>query len=490
MPHRLTIAAAARALHSGQLSAVELTRACLERIAALNPTLNALITVTAETALAEADAADRRRRQDEVPPLTGIPLVLKDLFCTQGVRTTCGSRILRDFVPPYDATVTRRLKAAGAVLLGKANMDEFAMGSSNETSHFGPCRNPWDTERTPGGSSGGSAAAVAADLCCGALGTDTGGSIRQPAALTATTGLKPTYGRISRFGMIAFASSLDQAGSLTKDVTDAALLLQALAGHDPLDATSIDTPAPDYGPALDRGAGGLTIGLPDEYFGDGLADPVRAALTAAQQTLEREGAVFKRISLPHTGAAIPTYYIIAPAEASSNLARFDGVKFGHRCANPRDLRDLYCHSRAEGFGAEVQRRIMLGTYVLSAGYYDAYYRKAQKVRRLIADDFRAAFREVDVILTPTTPETAFRLGERTGDPVRMYLSDIFTINVNLAGLPGLSLPCGFDAGGLPIGLQLIGPTLGEEVLLQTGAAFQRATDWHARKPDLPGPAGR
>ncbi len=390
--------------------------------------------------------------------------------------------MLQAFCPPYESTVTRRLKEAGAVVLGKTNMDEFAMGSSNETSFFGPVRNPWDTTRTPGGSSGGSAAAVAAGLCLAAIGTDTGGSIRQPAAMTGITGLKPTYGRVSRYGMIAFASSLDQAGPMTHSIADAALLLHAMAGHDPLDSTSIDSPVPDYRDELTANLKPLRIGIPAEYFAEGLSDSVRKAVEQAIVTFQELGATCLPLSLPCTPYAIPTYYVIAPAEASSNLARYDGVRFGHRCNNPQDLRDMYARSRSEGFGAEVKRRIMLGTYVLSSGYYDAYYRKAQKVRRLIADDFQAAFTQVDLLLTPTAPETAFRIGEKDQDPVRMYLSDIFTINVNLAGLPGLSLPCGFDEHNLPIGLQLIGRPLEEGTLLAAGHAFQQATDWHLRRP--------
>ncbi|MEO5362704.1 MAG: Asp-tRNA(Asn)/Glu-tRNA(Gln) amidotransferase subunit GatA [Magnetococcus sp. DMHC-8] len=478
----LSLAHAADLLRQRSLSAVELTRFFLDRIAARNPELNAFITVDAEGALAAARAADDRLARGEATPLTGLPLAVKDLFCTRGLRTTCASRMLQSFCPPYESTVTRRLKEAGAVVLGKTNMDEFAMGSSNETSFFGPVRNPWDLTRTPGGSSGGSAAAVAAGLCLAAIGTDTGGSIRQPAAMTGITGLKPTYGRVSRYGMIAFASSLDQAGPMTRSVADAALLLHTMAGHDPLDATSIDAPVPDYRDDLSAGARTLRIGIPAEYFADGLADEVRRALEQAQETFRQLGARCQAVSLPCTAYAIPTYYVIAPAEASANLARYDGVRFGHRCENPKDLRDMYTRSRAEGFGTEVKRRIMLGTYVLSSGYYEAYYRKAQKVRRLIADDFHAAFTQVDLLLTPTTPETAFRLGEKHNDPVQMYLSDIFTINVNLAGLPAISLPCGFDANQLPIGMQLIGRPLQESTLLAAGQAFQQLTDWHLRSP--------
>ncbi|MBF0164610.1 MAG: Asp-tRNA(Asn)/Glu-tRNA(Gln) amidotransferase subunit GatA [Magnetococcales bacterium] len=480
-----TLAHAARALAAREISSVELTRACLARIQRYQPSLNAFVTVDAEGALAAAGEADAKRpRGAGITPLTGIPLAIKDIFCTEGMRTTCASRMLENFRPPYESTVTARLRAAGAVLLGKTNMDEFAMGSSNETSFFGPVANPWDLKRTPGGSSGGSAAAVAAGLCVAALGTDTGGSIRQPAAMTGITGLKPTYGRVSRFGMIAFASSLDQAGPMTRDIADAALLLQQMAGHDPKDSTSINAPVPDYHAALEQPVRGMRIGLPREYFSEGLHPESRAAIEAAIEVYRALGAEIVPISLAYTGHAIPTYYIIAPAEASSNLARYDGIRFGHRCDQPRDLKDLYARTRAEGFGPEVKRRIMLGTYVLSSGYYDAYYRKAQRVRRLIAEDFARAFRDHDlsVILTPTAPETAFELGAKNQDPVSMYLSDIYTINVNLAGLPGASLPCGFDAKGLPIGFQLIARPLDEVAILTVGHAYQQATQWHAARP--------
>ncbi|MBF0158582.1 MAG: Asp-tRNA(Asn)/Glu-tRNA(Gln) amidotransferase subunit GatA [Magnetococcales bacterium] len=480
-----TLAQASEALHAGHCSALELTQALLQRIERLDPHIGAYITLDPEGALEQARHADQRIASGDAGPLTGIPLAHKDIFCTRGLRTSCGSRMLANFVPPYDATVTSRLRQAGAVILGKSNMDEFAMGSSTESSWFGVTRNPWDLTRTPGGSSGGSAAAVAARLCLAATGTDTGGSIRQPAALTGTVGLKPTYGRVSRFGMIAFASSLDQAGPMTQTVADAALLLQQMAGFDPLDATSIDAPVPDYQAAMTQQTGPLRIGLPREYLhDDNLAPDVVAAMTTAQQVWRDLGVTFQEVSLPHTRYAVPTYYILAPAEASSNLARYDGVKFGYRCQQPQDVQDLHSRSRAEGFGAEVKRRIMLGTYVLSSGYYDAYYRKAQKVRRLIADDFYQAFRSVDLLLTLTSPDTAFPLATRTADPVTMYLSDIFTINVNLAGLPALALPCGFDRQGLPIGMQLIGRPLDEAGLLRAGHLFQQATEWHCRRPDL------
>ncbi|MBF0109353.1 MAG: Asp-tRNA(Asn)/Glu-tRNA(Gln) amidotransferase subunit GatA [Magnetococcales bacterium] len=471
-------------LRARKLSARDLTAAFLERIDRLNPILNAFITIDHEGAMAAARQADERLDRGQSTGLTGIPVAVKDLFCTENLTTTCGSRMLAGFRPPYESTVTRKLKEAGAIILGKTNMDEFAMGSSNETSWFGPVKNPWDTRLIPGGSSGGSAAALAARLALATIGSDTGGSIRQPAALTGITGLKPTYGRISRYGMIAFASSLDQAGPMTLSAADAALVLQVLSGHDPSDSTSIQADVPDYSAALNTSMEGVRIGIPVEYRPDTLDPEIARALDAAQEVFVQQGATLVPLSLPHTRHAIPTYYIIAPAEASSNLARYDGIRFGYRCQDPRDLGDLYTRSRSEGFGAEVRRRIMLGTYVLSSGYYDAYYRKAQKVRRLIADDFQRAFAQVDLLLTPTTPGTAFPLGEKVDDPVAMYLSDIFTINVNLAGLPALSLPCGADTRGLPIGMQLIAPILKEDRLLAVAHAFQSATSWHQRKPEL------
>ncbi|MGN7614325.1 Asp-tRNA(Asn)/Glu-tRNA(Gln) amidotransferase subunit GatA, partial [Magnetococcales bacterium HHB-1] len=427
---------------------------------------------------------DQKIAQGIDQPLLGVPIAHKDLFCTKDLRTTCSSRMLHNFIPPYDATVTTRLKETGAVILGKTNMDEFAMGSSTETSWFGNTRNPWNLDCTPGGSSGGSAAAVSADLCIAATGTDTGGSIRQPAALCGITGLKPTYGRISRFGMIAFASSLDQAGPMCKSVEDAAIMLQTMAGFDPKDSTSINTPVPNYQEALKENIQGLKIGIPKEYFAHNLPEDIQNALQETLKTFESLGAKCIDISLPHSDYAVPTYYIIAPAEASSNLARYDGVKYGYRCKDPKDLHDLYFRTRAEGFGAEVKRRIMLGTYVLSSGYYDAYYRKAQKTRRLIANDFTQAFENVDLIFAPTTPSTTFKLGEKTDDPVEMYLSDIFTINVNLAGLPSLALPCGFDQNQLPIGCQLIGKPLDEATLLRAGYHYQQNSAWHQQKPPL------
>ena len=480
MLHNLSIGELGRELAAGRISSVELTRHFLGRIERFNPALNALITLTAEQALAEAGAADRRRAQGERGPLLGIPLIHKDIFCTDGVRTSCGSRMLDNFIAPYDATVVTRLKAAGTVMLGKANMDEFAMGSSNETSYYGPVKTPWDTSKVPGGSSGGSAAAAAARLAAFTTGTDTGGSIRQPAALTGVTGVKPTYGRVSRFGMIAFASSLDQAGVLARSAEDAALVLQAMAGFDPRDSTSIDTPVPDYPAGLNQPLEGLKIGLLREFF-DGLEPRNAALIHDALKVYRSLGAETVDVSLPHLPLSVPTYYVVAPAECSSNLSRFDGVRFGYRCADPKDLLDLYKRSRGEGFGAEVKRRIMTGTYVLSAGYFDAYYLKAQKVRRLITDDFRAAFTHADLLIGPTTPTPAFPIGAKIDDPITMYLNDIYTIGANLAGLPGLSLPCGF-VDGLPMGLQLIGPHFSEGRLLNAAHRFQTATDWHARSP--------
>jgi len=483
-----SVAELSRALQAREVSSRELTEASLGRIARLDPALNAFITVTAEQALAAADAADARLARGDGGPLTGVPLAHKDIFCTRGVLTTCGSKMLGNFVAPYDATVVERLAAAGTVSVGKTNMDEFAMGSSNETSFFGPVRNPWDLERSPGGSSGGSAAAVAAGLVPAATGTDTGGSIRQPAALAGITGFKPSYGRCSRYGMIAFASSLDQAGVLTRSAEDAALLMQAMAGFDPRDSTSADLPVPDYVAALERPLKGRRVGVPPQFFDEGLDAQCAARVREALQVLEALGAQIVEVALPHLGLSVPTYYIVAPAEASSNLARFDGARFGHRSAAAGSLEEMYKRSRQEGFGAEVKRRIMTGTYVLSAGYYDAYYLQAQKARQLIADDLRKAFEQVDVIAGPTAPTPAFRLGEKTGDPVQMYLNDIYTIAVNLAGVPGISIPCGF-AGGLPVGLQLIGPAFGEEAVLNFAHQYQAATDWHRREPPEPAAAG-
>lgn len=468
-------------LDRGEVTSEEITRAYLDRIEALNPKLNAYITVTPELALEMARAADARIRAGEAGPLTGIPVGLKDLLVTKGVRTTCASRILENFVPPYDGTAVARLREAGAVFLGKLNLDEFAMGSSNETSAFGPVRNPWDPERVPGGSSGGSAAAVAAGLAAATLGSDTGGSIRQPAALCGVVGLKPTYGRVSRYGLVAFASSLDQIGPLTWDVADAAWLFQAIAGHDPLDSTSIDRPVPDLA-TLEPDVKGLRVGVPREYFIEGLDPEVEAAVRRAIGVLEAQGAEVREVSLPHTEYAVATYYLIAPAEASSNLARYDGVKYGLRVPG-EDLIDTYRKTRAAGFGAEVKRRIMLGTYALSAGYYDAYYLKAQRVRARIAEDFRRAFAEVDVIACPTTPTPAFRLGEKVDDPLQMYLNDIFTIPANLAGIPGISVPCGLTGAGLPVGFQLLAGAFEEETLLRAAYAYEQAAGLD-RRPDL------
>lgn len=480
MLHNLSIGELADLLATKKISSVELTRHFLARIEAFNPELNALVTHTADLALQTAADADRRRAAGEAAPLLGIPLIHKDIFCTDGVRTSCGSRMLDNFVAPYDATVVERLKAAGAVMLGKANMDEFAMGSSNETSYYGPVKNPWARSKVPGGSSGGSAAATAARLAPFATGTDTGGSIRQPAALTGITGIKPTYGRVSRYGMIAFASSLDQAGVFARSAADAATVLQAMAGFDPKDSTSVDAPVPDYRAGLNLPLEGLKIGLLKEFF-DGLEARNTALIEDALRVYRSLGAKTVDVSLPHLPLSVPTYYVVAPAECSSNLSRFDGVRFGYRCEQPKDLMDLYQRSRGEGFGAEVKRRIMTGTYVLSAGYFDAYYLKAQKVRQLITDEFRAAFGKVDLLLGPTTPTPAFGIGAKIDDPVTMYLNDIYTIGANLAGLPGLSMPCGF-IDELPMGLQLIGPHFSEERILGAAHRFQQVTDWHRHCP--------
>ena len=480
--HQLTLAEIARGLAAKQFSSEELTRALLARIQALDPRLNAFITVTEALALEQARAADARRAAGESSPLLGAPIAHKDLFCTRGIRTSCGSRMLDNFEAPYDATVVEKLAAAGTVTLGKTNMDEFAMGSANENSHYGAVKNPWQLDHVPGGSSGGSAAAVAARLLPATTGTDTGGSIRQPAAFTNLTGLKPTYGRISRWGMIAYASSLDQAGPLARTAEDCALLLQGMAGFDPKDSTSIDEAVPDYSATLNDSLEGLRIGVPKEYFGAGLDPRIGERVQASIRELEKLGAVIKEISLPNMQHAIPAYYVIAPAEASSNLSRFDGVRFGYRCENPVDLTDLYKRSRGEGFGPEVQRRIMVGTYALSAGYYDAYYLKAQRIRRLIKNDFMAAFQEVDVILGPTTPNPAWKLGAKGNDPVAAYLEDVYTITANLAGLPGLSMPVGF-ADGLPVGAQLLAPYFQEGRLLNIAHRYQQVTDWHLQSPE-------
>ena len=470
------------ALAAKQISSVELTRLFLDRIRRLNGKLNAFITVDEEHSLGQARVADERRSRGEAGPLTGIPVAHKDIFCTRGLRTTCGSRMLAGYTSPYDAHVIERFDAAGAVQLGKTNMDEFAMGSSNETSHFGPVRNPWDAARVPGGSSGGSAAAVAARMAPAATGTDTGGSIRQPAALTGVSGLKPTYGVVSRYGMIAFASSLDQGGPMAKSAADLALLMNAMAGFDARDSTSLERPAEDYRRDLDLGLSGLRIGLPKEYFAEGVDPDVLARVGEAVRWFQGHGAKTVEITLPNTGLAVPVYYVIAPAEASSNLSRFDGVRYGHRAKEYANLDEMYRRTRAEGFGTEVKRRILIGTYVLSHGYYDAYYLQAQKVRRLIARDFADAFAHCDLIMGPTSPSTAFALGAKSDDPVQMYLNDIFTIPAPLAGLPGLSIPCGFDGKGLPVGLQIMGNYFTEATMLGAAHRYQQATDWHLRAP--------
>ncbi len=467
-------------LSRGAFSSVELVRGCLERIRQRNPELNAFISICEESALAEAAAADAARAAGDAKPLLGVPVAHKDIFCTRGLATTCGSRMLRDFAPPYDAGVVERLRGAGAVMIGKTNMDEFAMGSSNETSFFGPVRNPYDPSRVPGGSSGGSAAAVAGGLCPMATGTDTGGSIRQPASFCGITGFKPSYGRVSRWGMIAFASSLDQAGTLTRSAADAALMMRAMAGLDPRDSTSVDRPVEDYTKELGRSLRGLRVGVPVPHFAKGLGSGVERGIREALAELEKAGAKLIDIDLPNNHLSVPAYYVVAPAEASANLSRYDGVRYGHRCENPTDLDDLYTRSRSEGFGDEVKRRILVGTYALSAGYYDAYYRKAQRIRRLIRRDFTEAFAKVDVIAGPTSPHVAFAHGAKA-DPVEMYLEDIFTIAVNLAGLPGISVPAGFE-NGLPFGLQIIGPDFGEARVLNVAHQFQQLTDWHRRLP--------
>ncbi|HEY1889343.1 MAG TPA: Asp-tRNA(Asn)/Glu-tRNA(Gln) amidotransferase subunit GatA [Steroidobacteraceae bacterium] len=480
--HRNSLAQLAAGLRAKTFSSVELVRAYLARIEAAQPALNAFISVTAEQALAAAAAADRDLASGRGGALAGVPIAHKDLFCTAGVRTTCGSRMLDGFVSPYDATVVAKLKAAGAVNLGKLNMDEFAMGSSNETSYYGPVRNPWNTDFVPGGSSGGSAAAVSARLVPAATATDTGGSIRQPAALCGITGVKPTYGRVSRYGMVAFASSLDQAGVITTSAEDAALILREMAGFDPNDSTSVDAPVPDYVAELDAPLAGVKIGLIKEFVDEGLDRENEQRIRDALKVLERLGATLREVSLPNLPLSVPVYYVVAPAECSSNLARYDGVRFGHRCKDPRDLQDLYRRSRGEGFGAEVKRRMMTGTYVLSAGYYDAYYLKAQRVRQLIAADFKRTFAEVDVLVGPTSPTAAFRIGAKTADPITMYLNDIYTIGANLAGLPALSVPCGF-VGGLPVGLQIVGPHFAEARILNVAHRYQLETDWHRRLPE-------
>lgn len=475
-----TVAELSAALAAGDISSVEITQAYLDRINAFNGELNAYITVCEDSALEQAAAADKARAEGQGGPLLGIPLAHKDIFCTKDILTTCGSRMLHNFVSPYNATVVEKFSDAGAVLLGKTNMDEFAMGSSNETSFFGDVKNPWNTECVPGGSSGGSAAAVAADLCAMATGTDTGGSIRQPAAFCGITGFKPSYGRVSRWGMIAFASSLDQAGPLTKSAEDAALMMNAMAGLDSKDSTSIDRPVEDYAATLGDSLKGLRIGIPKQHFAEGLSCEVEQAVRAALAEYEKLGATIKEIDLPNSHLSVSAYYVVAPAEASANLSRFDGVRYGYRCEDPVDLEDMYKRTRSEGFGEEVKRRILIGTYALSAGYYDAYYRKAQQIRRLIKNDFNKAFEEVDVIMGPTSPHTAFKLGSKS-DPVSMYLEDIYTIAVNLAGLPAASIPVG-TSNGLPMGLHIVGADFQEAKVLNVAHQLQQHTDWHKQKP--------
>ncbi len=483
-PAALTLHDAGEKLRKHELSSQELTLAAFQRISDTDDKIHAYITLCRDAALEQAKQADELlKRGANTSPLLGIPIAVKDNFLTRGLRTTCASKILGDFIPPYDATAIKRIRDAGAVITGKTNLDEFAMGSSTENSAFFPTSNPWDRARVPGGSSGGSAAAVAADQCIAALGTDTGGSIRQPAAFCGAVGLKPTYGRVSRYGIIAFASSMDQVGPITKDVRDCALLLEAIAGHDPADSTSVNRSVPDYDAALNGEVKGLRVGVPKEFFAAGMQPSVDQAVRAAIRLLEKNGAVVEEISLPHTEYAVAVYYIVATAEASSNLARYDGMRFGHR-AGGKDLLETYMLSREEGFGPEVKRRIMLGTYALSAGYYDAYYLKAQRVRTLIKLDFDAAFQRCDVIVTPTAPTAAFKIGEKIEDPLQMYLSDIYTISVNLAGVPALSLPCGFDGDGMPIGLQLIGKHFDEATVLRLAHAYEQATDWHKKKPNI------
>jgi aspartyl-tRNA(Asn)/glutamyl-tRNA(Gln) amidotransferase subunit A len=482
--HKLTLCELQKKFTAGEVTATEIVRAYFLRIGQVEPKVKAYVTQVKEPALAQAEALDRKLKGwRKTQAMTGMPVALKDNICTDGVMTTCSSRMLRNFVPPYDATVVAKLRQQEYILLGKTNLDEFAMGSSTENSAFGPSRNPWNLQCVPGGSSGGSAAAVAADECVAALGSDTGGSIRQPAAFCGVVGLKPTYGRVSRYGLVAFASSLDQIGPITKDVADAAFLLGVIAGHDPMDSTSADVPVPDYMRSLKKkDLRKLKVGVPQEFFGEGLDPEVEQAVRAAIDELKNLGAEVKDIQLPRTDAAVAVYYVLATAEASSNLARYDGVKFGLRAKETKDLLDLYMKTRQEGFGPEVKRRIMLGTYALSSGYYDAYYAKAQAVRTLICQDFEAAFNEVDVIVTPVTPTPAFKLGEKSEDPLQMYLSDIFTISVNLAGLPAIAVPCGFSKANLPIGLQLIGRAFEEETLLRAAHAYEHATQWHLKKP--------
>ena len=480
--YELTIGEAHELLKKKEITSVELTKAVLDRIDEVEPEIDAYITVAADMAMAQAGEADRAIAAGKCQPLTGIPVAIKDLMCVEGLPTTCASKILENFYPPYDAHVVQKLRAAGAVFVGKLNMDEFAMGSSTENSGFKPTRNPWNQARIPGGSSGGSAAAIAADMCIGALGSDTGGSIRQPASHCGVVGMKPTYGRVSRFGLVAFASSLDQIGPLTKDVTDCALLMNTIAGYDPADSTSVPKEVPDYAAAMGKGLEGLTVGIPEEYYAlEGLDPEVSTAVQSAVKTIEDLGAKTVAVSLPNTQYVVAVYYVIAPSEASSNLARYDGVKYGFRDKGSDNLIEMYRNTRSKGFGTEVQRRIIIGTYCLSAGYYDAYYGKASQVRTLIIEDFKKAFEKCDAIVCPVAPTPAFKIGQNADDPLTMYLSDIFTLSANLAGIPGMSLPCGFSQAGLPIGLQLMGTHFNEEMLLKVGYNFEQATAYHKRR---------
>ena len=482
--HQSTIHELQKMIRSGEATSLDIVRSVFSRIDAVEGRVHAYITLMREYAFEQAEVADRSIREGKIAPLTGIPIALKDIVCTKGFLTTCGSHILYNFIPPYDATVVEKLKAAGAVFTGKANMDEFAMGSSTETSYFGITRNPWDLDRIPGGSSGGSAAAVAADECIASIGSDTGGSIRQPAALCGVVGMKPTYGRVSRFGLIAFASSLDQIGPFTKDVEDCAIMMNVISGYDPRESTSVPMAVPDYREFLSRGIGSFRVGIPKEYFISGIDPEVTEAMERAMKAVKNLGASCVEISLPHTEYCLAVYYIIAPAEASSNLARYDGVKYGFRADDVRDLLDMYKKTRSAGFGAEVKRRIMIGTYALSSGYYDAYYKKASQVRALITKDFAEAWKSCDVIMAPTTPTPAFRIGEKMDDPLQMYLSDIFTISTNLAGIPGISVPCGFTRQGLPIGLQFLAGHFEEGKLIQAAAAFEKQANLGSRRPNL------
>ena len=482
--YKLTIHELKEKLKRREISARELTLEFIKRIERVEKDIHSFITLTKDDALKQAEDIDNKIKAGKDLPLLGIPLAIKDLICIRGVRTTCGSKILSNYIPPYDATVIKKLSDSGAVFLGKLNMDEFAMGSSTETSHFGVTRNPWNLDVIPGGSSGGSAASVSADECAGSLGSDTGGSIRQPASMCGITGLKPTYGRVSRFGLVAFASSLDQIGPMTKDVTDTAILMNVISGRDPLDSTSADLPVPDFTKSLLNNVKGLKIGIPKEYFVEGMDGDVEKSVKGAIELFKKLGAEIKEVSLPHTDYAVSAYYVIAPAEASSNLARYDGVKYGYRTDNSKNLLSMYKKTREEGFGAEVKRRIMLGTYTLSSGYYDAYYLKAQKVRTLIKKDFDDAFKNCDILITPTAPTPAFKIGEKFDNPIQMYLSDIFTISVNLAGVPAISIPCGFSKNGLPIGLQIIGRHFDEETVIRAAYTFEQNTNYHQKKPNI------